>query len=250
MRQSFEVSHPQSKEFPMRRLSAVLMMTTVALAALPLAALAETTATISVSGEGRVATSPDMATITLGVTTFAKTAALALSANSADVAKVVANLTEAGIEAKDIQTNGLMLNPNVSYTASGSVGEIDGYTAMNMVTIRVRKLDTLGTVLDAAVKDGANTLNGLMFGLADQVPVLDQARLLAVTDARRKAELLATAAGASLGRVIAISESTGYPENAPMFRAEASFDGAGAVPVAGGEIGMTITVSMTWEIAE
>lgn len=232
----------------MRILKAVVLAASLSTPALS-AAFAETAATISVSGEGRVATSPDMAMISLGVTTFGDTAALAMATNSEELAKVLANLTAAGIEAKDIQTTGLMLNPNWSYDSSGGAGTINGYTAMNMVNVRVRALDGLGGVLDAAVKDGANTLNGLTFGVADPQPLNDEARKLAVADAKRRASLLAEAAGVTLGPILSISESSGYTEPSPMFRADAS-SAPGAVPVQGGEIAMTVSVSMTWDIAE
>ena len=232
----------------MRILKAIVLATSLSLPMVE-AVSAQATASISVSGEGRVATSPDMATISLGVTTFGDSAAAAMAKNSEELAKVMANLTAAGIEAKDIQTTGLMLNPNWSYDSSGGAGTINGYTAMNMVNVRVRALDGLGAVLDAAVKDGANTLNGLTVGIADPQPVTDEARKLAVADAVRKAGLLAEAAGVKLGAVTSISEQTGYTDPAPMFRAEASA-APGGVPVAGGEVAMTITVNMTWSLAQ
>jgi uncharacterized protein len=232
----------------MRILKAFILATAMSL---PMAGwvAAQTPATISVSGEGRVATSPDMATISLGVTTVGDTAATAMAMNSEELAKVMANLTAAGIEAKDIQTTGLSLNPNWTYDSSGTTGTINGYTAMNMVNVRVRALDGLGGVLDAAIKDGANTLNGLTFGIADPQPVNDAARKLAVADALRKAGLLAEAAGVKLGPVMAISEQAGYADPSPMFRADASA-APGGVPVAGGEVAMTVMVNMTWALAK
>ena len=231
----------------MHILKAIVLATSLSIPAVP--AFAETQATISVSGEGRVAASPDMAMISLGVTTFGDTAAAAMTSNSDELAKVLANLTAAGIEAKDIQTSGLMLNPNWAYDSSGGAGTINGYTAMNMVNVRVRALDGLGGVLDAAVKDGANTLNGLTFGVADPQPLNDEARKLAVADAKRRAELLSQAAGVKLGSILSISESNGYTEPSPMFRADAASSPT-AVPVQGGEIAMSVSVSITWEIAE
>jgi uncharacterized protein len=119
--------------------------------------------------------------------------------------------------------------------------------ASNILTIRLRQLDGLGAVLDAAVADGANTLNGLTFGLADPKPALDEARKEAVADARARAELLAAAAGVKLGRVISISEGVVPTDPAPMFRAEAS---AAPVPVAGGEVGLSASVTIFYQIVE
>lgn len=204
-------------------------------------------ATITVTGEGHVASAPDMATINIGVTTEARSASEALTANSTELAKVLENLKGAGIESRDIQTSGLTLNPRWQYEQSGSSGKITGYVASNGVTVRVRALDSLGGVLDAAVREGANTLNGIEFGLAEPGPVMDEARKLAVADARRRAELLVGAAGVKLGRIVTISEGGGYAPPMPMYRAEAA--AAAPVPVAAGEIGTASSVTVVWELA-
>lgn len=231
----------------MRILSVLAAAALAAALLLPALAVAETPRPqISVTGEGRVDGAPDMATISLGVTTQDKTAGAAMAANSDGVAAVLANLTAAGIAARDIQTTGLSLNPVWSSYDSGPVQKIEGYVAANMVTVRVRALDTLGTVLDAAVKDGANTLNGLTFGLADPVPAMDSARALAVADAQRKAAQLAQAAGVTLGPVLSISEGGAYEAPQPMFRQDAA---ASAVPVAGGEVATVATVTILYAIA-
>ena len=219
--------------------------------ALPLPALAEDAMPpmITVTGTGTVEARPDIATLTIGVTTEGDTAAEALAANSAQLEGVMARLTAAGIEARDMQTSNLSLNPNwTGYDSSSATGPtIAGYVASNMLTIRVRQLDGLGAVLDAAVADGANTMNGLTFGLADPDPALDEARKEAVADARARAELLAMAAGVKLGRVIAISEDAAPSDPMPMFRVEAS---AAPVPVAGGELGLSASVTIFFEIVE
>ncbi|MEH7827567.1 SIMPL domain-containing protein [Gemmobacter sp. JM10B15] len=225
-------------------------MTSLAMAAalaLPGIALAETAPVITVTGEGRVASAPDMAMISLGVTTEGDTAAAAMAANSAETAKVIANLTGSGIAAADIQTTGLSLNPNWISSSSGE-NAINGYIASNMVTVRLRKLDGLGIVLDSAVKDGANTLNGIEFGLVDLAPKLAEARKRAVADARARAEQLAGAAGVSLGKITAIVEMPGYSAPMPMMRMAADASAAG-VPVAGGELETTAQVTISWEIA-
>ncbi len=201
---------------------------------------------ITVTGEGRLDRAPDLATISLGVTTQGASAAAAMAANAEGVAAVLANLAAAGIGPRDIQTSGLSLNPNwTGYDSSAP--RIDGYTAQNMVTVRVRALETLGAVLDAAVQDGANTLNGLSFGLADPDPAMDEARALAVADARARAGLLASAAGVTLGRVLTIAEGGGNGVPAPMYRMDAA--ASAPVPVAGGEVALVATVTITWEIA-
>ena len=229
----------------MRVLSALILSTALALpVAAPALAEDAMTRTISVTGTGTVQAAPDMATLMIGVTTQADTAAAALTANSTATDAVIARLTASGIEARDMQTSNLSINPNWTGYDS-STPAISGYVASNMLTVRVRKLDTTGAVLDAAVADGANTLNGLVFGMADPEPAYNEARKAAVADARAKAELLAEAAGVKLGMVTAISDSGAMVDPAPMYKAD-----AGSAPVVGGELGLVANVSITWAIAE
>lgn len=213
--------------------------------ALPMAVAAEEApALITVTGEGRVDARPDMATINLGVTTEGKTAVEAMAANSAELARVLENLRAAGIEERDLQTSGLSLNPNWDSDSSGRNPRIAGYIASNMLSVRVRALDALGEVLDAAVQDGANTLHGVAFGLSEPNPVLDEARRRAVQDALRRATLLAEAAGVELGDIVSITESDGYAPPTPMYRMAAE----AAMPVAEGEVSMGASVTVVWKI--
>ena len=214
------------------------------MAASPL--LADNAATITVTGEASISRAPDMATISVGVTTVGETASAALTQNSADMQKVIDRLKASGVAETDLQTTGLSVNPNWTSSKLSGGQEIDGFTAMNSLTVGIRDLEKLGAVLDAVVQDGANTLNGVTFGLVDPRPVLDEARKDAVADARRKADLLATAAGVKLGDLVSITDAGGYSGGpAPMFRAD-----AGSVPIQSGEVGHQANVVITWEIAE
>lgn len=224
----------------------------LALAALlPLAAPAAwaeaVPATITVTGEGMTEVAPDLATLSIGVTTTGATAAEALTANSASLAAVLERLKAAGIEDRDIQTSNLSVNPNwTGYDSSSTSPTIAGYTAMNFVTIKIRKLEGLGGVLDAAVSDGANTVNGLTFGLQDPRPAMDAAREAAVEDAAAKAALLAKAAGVALGQIQSISEGGGVGGPAPMFKDAAA--SAAPVPVEAGALSMTASVTVVWQL--
>jgi len=203
-------------------------------------------AEITVTGEGRVEARPDMAVISLGVTTEAKTAAGAMAGNSAQLGAVLATLKSAGIADRDLQTSGLSLNPNWNRRSeTGPV--IQGYIASNQLTARVRDLTILGAVLDAAITDGANTLNGVSFGLANDDDLRDEARKRAVADARHKAELLSKAAGVTLGAVVSISENGGGGGPAPLFRKSAAMM-AEAVPVAEGEVSLSASVTLVWAL--
>lgn len=206
------------------------------------------TAQITVTGEGVVDGVPDIATLSLGVTTLGDTAVAAMASNTEALNAVMARLKEAGIGERDMQTTNLSINPNWTAYDSTVRPRIDGYTASNQLTVRIRDLDGLGAVLDAAIQDGANTLNGLSFGLSEPRPAMDAARKAAVEDARARATLLVEAAGATLGPIVSITEGGGYMPPQPMFRQSA--DSAGAVPVAAGEVATTASVTVVFEIAQ
>ncbi|MDM7970454.1 MAG: SIMPL domain-containing protein [Paracoccaceae bacterium] len=208
---------------------------------------AEAPRQISVSGTGRVDLAPDMATVRIGVTHQDEDAAAALQQTSDAVAAMLARLTELGIAARDVQTAGLSLNP-VWRDRPEQQGQPMpwGFEASNVVSLRLRDIAALGEVLDALVADGANRLDGVSFGLQDPEASMDEARRLAVADARRKATLFAEAAGVALGKVIDLTE-TGMATPRPQMMEMAAMR-ADSVPVAAGEVGITASVQMTFAL--
>ncbi|WP_375600095.1 SIMPL domain-containing protein [Devosia sp. Naph2] len=211
--------------------------------------------TISIEGRGEVRAAPDMATINSGVTTQGATAREALDANTAAMSELIDALKAAGIEARDIQTSGFSVNPNYVYSdARDDLGyslppKINGYQVSNSVTVVVRDLEELGSILDQSVTVGANTVNGVSFSVADPSELLDQARKLAFADARGKAELYASIADATLGELESISERQDFngPQPYPMY-ARAEMSGAAPVPVEAGEMSFAITVNVSWDL--
>ncbi|UYO00910.1 MAG: SIMPL domain-containing protein [Devosia sp.] len=211
--------------------------------------------TISIEGRGEVRAAPDMATINSGVTTQGATAREALDANTAAMSELIAALKEAGIEARDIQTSGFSVNPNYVYSdARDDLGyslppRINGYQVANTVTVVVRDLEDLGAILDRSVTVGANTVNGVSFSVADPAELLNEARKAAFADAREKAELYATAAGAELGELESISERQDFngPQPYPMY-ARAEMAQAADVPVEAGELTFAISVNVAWDL--
>lgn len=212
--------------------------------------------TISIEGRGEVIAAPDTAFVTSGVTTQGATAREALDANTAAMNELIQTLKDAGIEPRDIQTSGFSVNPNYVYSDARDANgyqlppKINGYQVYNTVNVRVRKLDTLGAVLDKAVNVGANTINGVTFSVADTSDLLDEARKQAFADARKKAELYAATAGVELGDLRLISESQGYGAPQPYAAADMRYARAESapVPVEGGELTYSINVSVTWAL--
>lgn len=216
--------------------------------ALPVASLAETIREIVVTGEGRIEVAPDLATIRAGVESQAENAAAALAANAEAARAVIAALEAEGVEARDMQTSQLALEPVYRHDENGRRGpEVVGYVARNLVTARLREIEGIGRVIDAMSAAGANRIDGIAFGLADMRPFLDEAREIAVRDARAKADLYASAAGVGLGPVLAIRETQPFDRPFPMAaRMEAMMDGA----IAEGSIEVTAMVEIVFGIAE
>jgi len=222
--------------------------------ALVVPGLALADSTISIEGRGEVTAAPDTAFVTSGVTTQGATAREALDANTAAMADLIATLRAAGIEARDIQTSGFSVNPNYVYTDQRDANgytlppRIMGYQVANTVNVRVRALDSLGSVLDKAVTVGANTINGVSFSVADPSALYNDARRAAFADARSKAELYATVAGAELGEIRTITESQGYGQPQPMMMRQVADMASAPVPVQAGELSFSISVQVSWEL--
>jgi uncharacterized protein YggE len=212
-------------------------------------ALAETAppAVISVTGEATVSAAPDQAQIDGGVTSEAKTAREASDANNAAMGKVLLALKGAGVEEKDFQTSRLSLQPQSAPNRTGTgPATIVSYRASNRVTVRLRDVAKLASLIDTMVAAGANDIGGINFVVSSASKLLDEARELAVADARRKAEIYAKAAGVALGAPLSISEEGGAPS--PVFRAKMLGSMAAAAPVAPGEETLAVTVSVSWAI--
>ena len=205
-------------------------------------------AQISVTGSGIITTTPDMAYMTLGVMQEAQTAAAALDAMSAAMDGVLAQLRGADIEAADIQTGSLRLDPRYSDYVEGQARRVTGYAASTDVNVRVYELENLGRVLDMVVRDGANQMNGLRFDVADPAPFLKAARQAAIADAQDKAQVYSQAAGVTLGPVMLISED-GNPGGPVPIMAEMAFDSASrSVPIAAGEMSISANITMVWAL--
>lgn len=223
--------------------------------AMPAAADELPTPMISMSGHGEVTAQPDTASITSGVTTQAETARAALDANTEAMTALIQALREAGIADRDIQTSNFSVNPSYVYTDARDANgytlppKISGYQVQNTVTVRVRDLSTLGTVLDHSVTVGANTISGISFSVEDPSALYDEARKAAFADAHHKADLYASAAGDALGDIRGISESQGGPQPQPYMLKSMAMDAAAApVPVQGGELTFAIDVQVSWDL--
>ena len=186
---------------------------------------------------------PDLAQVDAGVTSDAKTAREASDANNAAMGKVLLALKGAGIDEKDYQTSRLSLQPQYAPNRQGP-SPVVGYRASNRVTIKLRDVTKVASVIDTLVAAGANDIGGINFMVSQASKLLDDARKKAVADARRKAEIYAKAAGVTLGAPLAFPRRR---RPRPVFRAKMAQRWR-PPPVAQGEETLSVSVNVTWAI--
>ena len=223
------------------RLAAVIAAAVALVVVVP--AAAEEDGRLAVRGTGEVSVVPDAAEIRSGVTTQAATASRALADNSAAMAEILAGLEAAGVATADIQTGRFDISPVFSRDEGQGPRPI-GTRVVNQVTVVVRDLDRLGVVLDDMVGRGADTVSGLRLFVADDSAARRAAREAAVADAMATAQVLADAAGVTLGPIVSLTEGGGVVP-VPAFEARAL---ASAVPIAVGEQTIQASVNMVFVI--
>ncbi len=199
---------------------------------------------VTVTGEAKIAATPDMASIRLGVSNSAKSAREASDANAKQMTAVLAAIKDAGIAERDVQTSWLSLQPQYDPNRAGGL-RLLGFQASNQVTVKIRELDKIASVLDRAIAAGANEMSGIEFIVSDRGKLLDKARGDAIADARRKAELYARAAGAKVGNVAAISEEGAA---SPVPRPMQALRAGASVPVAPGEQTLRTVLMVSYEL--
>jgi uncharacterized protein len=202
--------------------------------------------TVSVSAQGHASAAPDRAAISTGVLTEADTARDAMNRNTVAMSKLIDGLKALGITGKDIQTTTIQINPRYTQPRDGKQPVVNGYTALNQVRIVVTDIKKIGDVLDAALTLGANQMGGIAFEASTAETLKDEARKQAMVNARRRAELYATAAGVTLGQVLTIAEDIRTVDHAPFAGRDRMM--ASAVPVEAGSIDLEATVHVTWSI--
>jgi uncharacterized protein len=232
----------------------------LALAA-PLAAQAprpeaeDTVSVLSVSGTGEARVAPDEATVRLGVVAQAPTARKAQEQVNRVASGVLEAIRTLGIKAEDVQTSGLSLFPVYSQgrNEEQQAPRITGYQANYTVTARIEDLSKVGPVIDAGLSSGANTLEGVTFGLRDD----EAARVAALTDAvrkaRAKAEALAQALKVRLVEILEVTEGgvSFYPPPTPKYGRMAVAELQSAdTPISAGQVGVEASVTIRYRIAQ
>lgn len=204
--------------------------------------------TINVTSSGEVNVTPDVAYISIGVHSQSESVEQALADNTQQAQAIASVLEEKGVDENDIQTAAFNVYPMQDY---GPMGEVLGtsYAVDNTVSVTVRDLNDLGSLLDAVVRAGANNIYNISFDLSDKTAALSEARLLAIQNGRALAEELAGAAEIELGDLVNLYVYD-VANTAAQYEKGMLSNGAvgGVVPVAAGQLIIRVEASLAYEI--
>lgn len=205
--------------------------------------------TLAVSGTGEATADADIVTIVLGVQTRDESAAAAVAENGRMMVDAVEALKAAGVPEEEIKTSRFSISPTRDWI-DGRLSDKVVFEVNNQITFTLDLADEMdiGAFLDAAVGAGANTVESVTFALQDPKPVQEEALVEAVVDAMGKAGVISQAAGVSLGRVLSISEGGYSPVPMAESRVYFAADAGAATPIVPGDVMVTATVTITYEI--
>ena len=205
------------------------------------------TATIVVSGTGRIAVEPDVADLRLGVAISRETVADARTEAARAMTAILDAIRAAGVADRDVRTSVLSVQPRYDYR-DGRAPALVGYDLANVVEVTVRALESIGDVIDGSLRAGATSLDGLEFRVDDPTVPEAAARTAAVAAARSRADVLAGAAGVRISGVAGIVEG-GSPPAFPLAKAaRMSLAADPGTPVAAGTTEIAVTVTVTYRI--
>ena len=171
---------------------------------------------VTFTAEGRAFAKPDIAQVVLGVETPKKaTAAEALKDNSTKINQVIAKIKAQGVADKDIKTTSFNLSPAYDYDSETGSSKISGYTVNQSVTVKIRNLDKIGTIIEQATSVGANQAGGINFTIDDQENIKAVARAEAVAKAKVRAREMSKLTGIKLGKLVNVYEDSYAP--GPMY---------------------------------
>jgi len=209
-----------------------------------------TVPTVSVTGTGKITVKPTVARISFGVFTSKGTSSAAQTENDAIMSKITAALKAAGIKEEDIQTTGYSLQPRYVWDKTTGKNILQGYDMNHTMTVTVRNINDAGKTVSLIADNGANTVSGISFEVDDAT--LEQTKLatlsLAMASARKRADVVAKAAGKTILSVqtVNVNENTYTPY--PMFKAADTTvaSGSAPAPVEAGTLNVEMSVSVTY----
>lgn len=177
----------------------------------------EAAKTINVNGDGEVSVSPDIAYVSLGVTTEKSSVDEAQKNNSTTMNNVIAAIQKVGIASEDIKTSNYTISPKYNYDDKTGNSTIVGYTVTSTLSVTVKDISSVGSVIDTAITNGANNSNGVTFGVSDYAKYYNIALTNAISNAKAKAQAMADCINVQLSIPTKITEnSSGVPAEYPV----------------------------------
>ena len=168
-----------------------------------------------------------------------------MAENNSKASRIIAAIKGAGVADNDVGTSAFNVSAQRDYRQDGP-DNVVGFQVTNTVAVTMRDIDAVGDVLQAALDAGANNVHGFALGVDDEDALRQEARVKAIEDARARAQVMADAAGVTLGAATSISEtSVGVPTTRLAFDSAAA---EGAVPIEPGELELTVTVQVVFAI--
>lgn len=203
---------------------------------------------VTVTGSGTAMGTPDIAYVQLGVEIKDTSPSEAAAANADKMNAVVSAIKALGVADKDIRTANYNIWIEQVYDKEGQPTGVVYYHVVNNVVVTVRDIHKVGELLEKAVVAGVNQVGGVSFSVSDPTALQREARDKAMADAKARAAQLAEGLGFKLGRVQSVSE---YASEAPTpvpARAAYEYVSVAAPPISGGELTITVQVSVSFEI--
>lgn len=210
--------------------------------------MAQERRTITVTGEGAAFGNPDMATVEIGVTAANASIGEAYSEVNANIENVINALVAQGVARDDIRT--VDFNIYTDERQGETPDDIQRlFRVSNRLSVTVRDVDNIESVIDAAINAGANNIFGLNFTIQDTATLESEARIKAFEHARLRAEEIASAVGVTVGQVVSVTENANnFPS--PVADAVRSQMGGGGAVIEQGSLSISVSVSVTYEIGE
>ncbi len=203
---------------------------------------------ISISGQGLVSGTPDLAILNLGIEAFRNTVQLARDDAAEAMGRVINVLNDNGVDDQDIRTSRFNINPRFDRDRRS----VTGYQVSNQLTVKIRDLDRISQIIDEVTVAGGDLtrFQGINFSIEDTKPLEEQARAAAVADLMAKANQLAALTGVTLGKPFSISETGGFSPQRVAYLEAASFDRAmsAPTPIMAGEVDVVVSIQAMFAI--
>lgn len=217
----------------------------------PTAEIAEQSSVISVQGSASITVEPDQAELSFGAEFIEEDAQTAQGKVNDAINAAVEALKKLGIDEKAIQTDSISIYRQYDY--SGDTPVVTGFSASTQLRVSLSDISLAGAAIDAGINAGLNNVNDITFSSSKQAEYYDQVLAEAVKSARHKAEIMASAEGGAISRLISANE--GYSgsmysrTNSVQYSMVEDAD-YGSTNISAGEIEITANINATYEMVQ